>query len=329
MPLRPTVLLAACLALLPGQVARSQSPVAQEVKAPPAKRAARIDRYGDPLPPGALARIGTVRFRQFFGLMRFSPDGKVLTSVSDGKVYLWEVATGRELRQFKLPRENVERLALSPDGTVLAAVARAPDAPGEATMSLWEVSTGKEFRRIRGEQPRVSTVVFSPDGQMLASGDARGGNAVYIWDVRAGKQSRLLLKEPKGANLSGVLFSPDGKTLAAPIARKIYLWDAATGGLVRTLEGHQGAGITLAFSPDGRHLFSSSLDDHTIRRWDVATGKGVSRFGPEPRYWGSFVLAPDGKTLAVFVVRPSNKWGDEAKIYVLETATGKPLVHLG
>ena len=61
---RPILLLTVCLALLPGQVARSQPPAAQGQKAPPAKKAARTDRYGDPLPPGALARIGTVRFRQ-------------------------------------------------------------------------------------------------------------------------------------------------------------------------------------------------------------------------------------------------------------------------
>jgi WD40 repeat protein len=307
MPLRPIVLLTACLAFSPGQVARSQPPTAQVKQPPPEQKAIHTDRYGDPLPPGALARVGTVRFRQFFSwAIRFSPDGKVLTSVGDGKVYVWDAATGRELRQVEVPRDGVEYRALSPDGTVLASVARAPDAPREATITLLEVSTGKVLHRVRGAQPPATRVAFSPDGKTLALGSSGGGAEVRVWDLRAGKGSRLLLRQkPNGGHhVTGVLFSPDGKTLAAGFTdRKILLWDTATWRLARTLEGHQEGVFSLAFSPDGRHIFSSSLDK-TIRRWDVATGKEVSRFGPEPRYWGHFDLAPDGKTLAVLVVRP-------------------------
>src|SRR5262245_9995243 len=63
-----------------------------------------VDRHGDPLPPGATARLGTVRLRHA-GEVRgvvFAPDGKAVASVGEGPaaVRIWDVSTGRELRRL-------------------------------------------------------------------------------------------------------------------------------------------------------------------------------------------------------------------------------------
>jgi predicted NACHT family NTPase len=42
----------------------------------------------------------------------------------------------------------------------------------------------------------------------------------------------------------------------------IRLWDAASGALLRTLEGHTSWVLSVAFSPDGRALASGSLGQH-------------------------------------------------------------------
>src|SRR5262249_3866255 len=79
----------------------------------------RVDQQGDPLPPGALARLGSIRFRQgsFIQSLAVSPDGKVMASAgAGGKIRLWDAAMGKELHFLSARVDTFLALVFSPAG---------------------------------------------------------------------------------------------------------------------------------------------------------------------------------------------------------------------
>jgi WD40 repeat protein len=69
---------------------------------PPAEvKSSAVDSYGDPLPTGAIARLGTVRLRHgsySIQALAFTPDGKTLASAGyEGMLRFWDTATAKPL----------------------------------------------------------------------------------------------------------------------------------------------------------------------------------------------------------------------------------------
>src|SRR5713101_1723863 len=131
-------LVSLCLVLtIPGQGSRSED------------RPLRADLYGDPLPEGAIARLGTVRFRhRLIQTVAWSPDSAILASATlyECTIRLWDVATGKEPRRMP---ESATAIAWSPDGKTLAS---ACFDESDNTIHLWDVATGKQVRRLEGDE---------------------------------------------------------------------------------------------------------------------------------------------------------------------------------
>src|SRR5262249_43737593 len=139
--LRGTLVLATCLAIATSHPARTE-PAAP--KAPPKTAEAkppRTDRYGDPLPSGAVARLGTVRWRHTSQVAAgaYSPTARLLAPGGcAGTVRLWQAATGKPVFQFPVPGcRQTSWVTFSPDNKTVAAVSGA--AGDDKTIRLWNV----------------------------------------------------------------------------------------------------------------------------------------------------------------------------------------------
>jgi len=326
------------------------------------KPAGPVDAYGDPLPEGAVARLGTTRLRGGHAEgVAFSLDGRVLASCGYGPTAnLWDPATGREILQVSsAKRVQIWRVALSPDGSLLATFdyggVRFFDAGSGLLLRREEDFAYAQNRGTRGE------FAFSADGKTLYVGGFDGvHHAVHVADARP-----ATLPRPPEPGLTLRAFSPDGKaglwvadkrvvvgelgsgkalaSLASPepFDRLALSWDAsrlavatpgkepavvvydlATGKEVCRAKGHRGPVTSLAFATDGKALLTGSVD-LTVRLWDAATG--AERWS----YRGDVVYNIHGMRA---VIAPDGKTvaavGWEGVIRLLDAATGKERVPL-
>jgi WD40 repeat protein len=271
-----------CLASLMLPAACGESPPAQTSAAPHGESPKRTDPYGDPLPPGAVFRIGTTRLRHHSRVNRpfehvlFSSSGKFVFSSASGEheVRMWETATGREVRRFPAWTDD-PRFTLSADGSLLAV-------SDHGEIHLFDTATGKLRQNINLRPLKafyVSHLAFSPDGKILTvhhSGGEPDTKSISRWDTATGKMIGHYLT-PSSDWLRA--FSADARLMASILGqeREIRLWKSATGAKVREWKvgGEDPMGFRdLRFSPDGRHIVTAG-EDAMIRVYETASGKEV------------------------------------------------------
>jgi RNA polymerase sigma factor (sigma-70 family) len=315
----------------PGRAAEKAPPPAKEDEGRPA-----TDRHGDPLPAGALVRMGTVRLRHKEGGtgVVFTPDGRqLITAADDGWVRFWDLAGGKELLTIRAAEYRVSGLTISADGKVLAT------ADGKV-VQLWDAKTGRELRTIpcESEVNNPAPLVFASDGATLAT-VARDGS-IRLYQTATGKEHLAIPARAKG--VCCLAFTADGKGLVSvdgdTAAEPLRVWDLSSGRQSREVPIKSPGDKRirpLALAPDGRTLAVECATTERVKNvgggmtvftqyrlclWDVADGRERLRTDGEPDVLWAAAFSADGKSVVTAGM------GDHVRVW--DAMTGKQRVAL-
>jgi WD40 repeat protein/serine/threonine protein kinase len=275
-----------------------------------------------------LTRIVPLEYESIVWSVAFSPDGCWLVSThGDGAILVWDVAEKELVGNLREHSGGVRAVAFSTDGKQLATASE------DKTIIVWDTESGHKKAVLAAHRTRVTSVAFSADGRWLASADQSG--IIIRWDL-AQRAPVLTIKPPAGHHSYCLAISPNGRLVATTFAVYDFetgqplippdtvLWNQVYGAAFsvdgRVLIGASSLGeivlvntetwqliekqkwsdtplISLALSPDGRHLVTGD-DGKTVRLGTIKPLRQLAVIGRHEARIKSVAFSPDGKQVA-------------------------------
>ncbi|WP_066377988.1 nSTAND1 domain-containing NTPase [Anabaena sp. CA = ATCC 33047] len=240
----------------------------------------------------------------------FSPDGKMLVSVSqDNIIQLWSLDGKKLKKNFTSNLSSVDSINFSPNGKMLALAGN-----NDNFIEFWNLDGEDKPRTLKGKLSKTNSVSFSPDGTMLALGSNDG--IIQLWNLDSNEVKTFTTN----LKINSVSFSPDGTMLALGSNDGIIqLWDFRSNEIKNFNSKYKIKNVS--FSPDGTML--ASVSTGIIQLWSIQTGEkiGAGRELVGDVDWVSRVsFSQDGKMLA--------SGGYNGIIKIWDTETGKELLSI-
>jgi len=289
------------------------------------------DRLGDPLPDGALQRLGTTRMRAGISDLCYLPDGRGLFAVG-GRVEIWDLAEGKLQETRHVTKSNIVSVVVGKEGTTLlladssgnvhewdleskevqhswntkqSGLCRAHYSPNEKrvlttgtgppTLKQWDLATGKELIAITGTMHSFREGIYGPNGKTaIVDGVNGSGPLLAHYDLSDGKLLKEWLNDYY-THARSIELSADGERLLVGSRHKATEWLLDGYKLLGTFTGHHGhAVVSAAYCKDSNQILTGSRDG-SIRRWNRTEGKVLLRWCPHARYVTHMAVSPDGR----------------------------------
>jgi WD40 repeat protein len=180
---------------------------------------------------------------------------------NDKTARLWDMTTGKEVRQFKGHTSWIRVCAFSPDGKHVLT------AGGDHTARLWDVNNGKEVRVFRGHTGDVWGGGFSRDGKRAVT--VSNDKTVRVWEVATAKQLQLMRAEIPGADgfNGGTVYAGGDRVLATSQPDKtIRMYDTRKAREVFSVQLGDCYPTSVAVSADGKRAATGDSSG-SVRLW--------------------------------------------------------------
>jgi RNA polymerase sigma factor (sigma-70 family) len=271
---------------------------------------ALIDPIGDPLPPGAVARMGSARFHHGNNLRQIvvSADGTLIASQAGYGYKLWDGKTGKPIPFCKelAAQAKEPRFALVAVGDSIVALVRERNRIRAVNaMTGEEILAAPETDVVGGVAGQIGGLGLTPDGKTLLNlrthlDGANFRSTLRVWTAATEKWTDLGGVDGT-ASAAPFQFSTDGKTVAFAVSNGVFEVRALPDGKLKLQVPPSVAQLVepAAMSPDGKFVARIDLTTSEIHLWDIESGKRLPALSDQPTGTAHAVgWSPDSKTLA-------------------------------
>lgn len=213
---------------------------------------------------------------------------RALTGHENGRIALWDLETGIQLKSFKRNDAPIHALTFAGRNRFLAGA-------HDRTVALWETSTQSVPQHVfQGHERDVLAIAFEPGAGLIASGSA--DRTAKLW---SGKSLSLIRTYSRGRDyVTALAFSPDGNALlVGRLSGSIALYNVGNRKRQRRYRGHDGRITSLRFLGGGLEFVSASADG-TVRLWNRRDRRAMQTFGSAGARISNAAISPDGRRIA-------------------------------